>query len=161
MPYAVAGCRTVLLKNVGHIKTINQLQSLVWGGRLESVSLTEAGKDYGLVKFLTAEGCNRFFHDTENGIIVPGDQTKTIIFVERQPGPNSINDLLRNCIEGDATRCVRALDADADWQDHVLLTFARGKNKLKREVDGIKRGKTARGVSIINFEANSTKLTDF
>ena len=136
----------MLLKNVGHIKTVNQLQSLVWGGRLESLSLTEAGKDYGLIKFLTAEGCDRYFSDTENGIIVPGDQTKTVIFVERQPGPNSINDLLRNCIEGDATRCVRALDADSDWSDNVLLTFARGKNKLKREVDRIKRGKTARGV---------------
>jgi protein-S-isoprenylcysteine O-methyltransferase len=133
------------------VTSFNQLQALVWGGRLESLHLPEAGKDHAMVKFLTADACEKYFNATENGIQIPGDKTKTVIFVERSPGPNSINDVLRNCIEGDATRCLRALDADEDWGDKPLLHLARGNSKLKREVDRIKRGKTARGVSNLSL----------
>lgn len=143
---SVPGCRTVILKGVGHVTNINQLQSLVWGGRLESIHLPEPGKESAMVKFLTPEGCQRYFDATENGIEIPGDKTKSLIFVERNSAPNSINDVLRNCTEGDATRCVRALDADDDWSDMVLLKLARGQGKVKREIDRIKRGRTNKGV---------------
>lgn len=104
-----------------------------------------------MIKFMTAEGCQKYFDATENGIEVPGDKAKTLIIVERQPRPNSINDVLRNCIEGDASRCVRALGADEDWSDMVLLKLARGGGKVEREVDRIKRGKNAKGVSQTHF----------
>jgi hypothetical protein len=55
---------------------------------------------------------------------------------------------MRNCTEGDASRCVRALDAEEDWSDMVLMKLARGKGANKREVDRIKQGKNARGVSL-------------
>jgi len=105
------------------------------------------GSGYALVKFLTAVACSKYFDATENGIEVPGEK-KTVIFVEKQPGPNSTNDVIRNCIEGDTSRCVRAYDADEDWEDMALLRLANGKGQMKREVDRIKRGKTSRGVSI-------------
>lgn len=145
--YTVIGCRTVLLKGAGHVANFNQLQALVWGGRLESLHLPEANKGHAMVKFLTTEGCQNYFNATENGIKVPGDKTKTVIVVDRAPGPNSISDVLRNCIDGDASRCLRALDADQDWGDTSLLLLARGNSKVKREVDRIKRGKTPQGVS--------------
>jgi hypothetical protein len=119
----------------------------VWGGRLESIAMPPPGGGNALVKFLTAEGCAKFFTATENGIEVPGEK-KTVVFVEKQPGPNSVNDVIRNCAEGDATRCVRAYDAEEDWGDMALLRLAKGPGKDKREVDCIKPGKNSRGVSV-------------
>lgn len=96
------------------------------------------------VKFLTPESCLVYFDATSNGVIIPG--TKNTVLVEKTPGPNSVNDLVRNCTDGDATRCVRAYDADDDWSDALLLGLAKGKGQPKREVDCVKQGRTA-GVS--------------
>ena len=108
--------------------------------------MQETGSDFALVKFLTNETCQKYFTATKNGIEVDADK-KIVVFVERTAGPNSTNDVIRNCIEGDASRCVRAVGADDDWSDMMLMRLARGKGQTKREVDRIKRGKTARGVS--------------
>ena len=126
---------------------MNELQALVWGGKLESISMPELGSEHALVKFLTPEACQAYLEATENGIEVHGGTKKTVIFVDKQPGPNSINDVIQNCINGDASRCVRATGADDDWSDGALLTLARGKQQIKRDIDRIKRGNTARGVS--------------
>jgi hypothetical protein len=139
--------RACILKGVSGIKSINQLQALVWGGRLESIALPSPGSDFAVVRFLTPEACEKYYKATENGIEVQGDTKKGLIFVEKQPGPTSINDVMRNCIEGDASRCVRAMDAEEDWSDILLMKLALGKGQIKREVDRIKRGKTAHGVS--------------
>ncbi|KAF2477592.1 uncharacterized protein BDR25DRAFT_274841 [Lindgomyces ingoldianus] len=144
----VAGIRTVILKGVASLPSINKLQAFVWGGRLESLSF-ELGKGIALVKFLTAEGCKKYFDATVNGIPIPRE--KELIFVELATGPNSLNDVLQNCIEGEASRCVRAVDADEDWDDMVLLNLARGKGKTKREVDRIKHGRTVKGRYYIEF----------
>ncbi|KAF1961691.1 hypothetical protein CC80DRAFT_543054 [Byssothecium circinans] len=143
------GIRSCMLKGVTNVKSINQLQALVWGGRLEHLSLPEPGSSVAHVRFLTAEACDKYFKATENGIQMPGE--KFVIFVEKQPGPNSLNDVMRNCADGDASRCIRAYDADDDWSDMVLMKLARGKGQQKREVDRIKRGKTSRGRSYIEF----------
>ncbi|KAH4893303.1 hypothetical protein HBI49_127190 [Parastagonospora nodorum] len=142
--------RVCILKGVSGIKSINQLQALVWGGRLESLALPVPGSDFAVVRFLTPEACDKYFKATENGIEVQGDK-KTLIFVEKQAGPTSINDTIRNCTEGDASRCIRALDADEDWSDMQLMKLARGKSSIKREVDRIKQGITARGRHYIDF----------
>ena len=144
---AAASYRTCILKGVSGMTNINQLQALVWGGRLESISMPEAGSGFALVKFLTPEGCQKYFEATKNGIEIPGDK-KTIVFVERTVGPNSINDVIQNCIEGDATRCVRAVGVEEDWSDMALMKYARGKGQNKREVDRIKRSKNTKGVSL-------------
>lgn len=146
----VVGCRTCILKGVSGITTINQLQAYVWGGRLESISHPVPGSDFALVKFLTSEGCQKFFDETENGIELHGDK-KTLITVEKMQGPNSVNDLLRNCTDGDGSRCVRAYDADKDWGDTVLKKLAVGQSTTKREIDVIKRGQTAKGRFYIEF----------
>jgi hypothetical protein len=117
----------------------------VWGGRLESIALPQPGSNVAMVKFMTVEGCQKFFDATANGIEVPG--SKTLITVEKHQGPNSVNDLLKSCSEGDASRCVRVVDADSDWGNTALRRIAIGTSKIKREIDIIKRGKTAQGVS--------------
>lgn len=109
--------------------------------------MPESGSEHALVKFLTPEACQAYLDATENGIEIRGAEKKTIIFVDKQPGPNPINDVIQNCIDSDASRCVRATGADDDWSDSALFKLARGKQSIPRDVDRIKQGKTARGVS--------------
>ncbi|KAF2106946.1 hypothetical protein BDV96DRAFT_311280 [Lophiotrema nucula] len=146
----VAGCRTVLLKGILIMNTVHKVQALVWGGKLESI-LVDPTKDFALVKFLTPEGCQKYFDATANGIELVYEGRKLAFLPERQPGPSSTNDVLKNCIDGEASRCIRAVDADEDWSDAALKILAEGKSKLKRELDCIKRGKTARGRFYIEF----------
>ncbi|KZM23544.1 uncharacterized protein EKO05_0011247 [Ascochyta rabiei] len=143
--------RTCVLKGVSGVKSLNELQALVWGGRLESISMPETGSEHALIKFLTPKACQNYLDATENGIEVYGGTKKTIVFVDKQPGPSSINDVIQNCIDGDASRCVRATGADNDWSDVALFNLARGKQQVKRDVDRIKQGKTARGHHFIEF----------
>ena len=75
---------------------------------------------------------------------MPG--SKTLVLVEKGAGPNSVNDVVQNCADGDATRCVRVYDPDEDWSHMVLVTLAKGKSQPRREVDSIKKGQTS-GVS--------------
>ncbi|CAN9189387.1 unnamed protein product [Alternaria alternata] len=137
-------------KRENRITSINQLQALVWGGKLESISLPEPGSSNALVKFLTPEACEKYHKATANGIEIVGDIKKAVVFVEKAEGPNSINDVIRNCIDGDASRCVRAIGADED-SDAILMKLARGRSVNKRDVDRIKSGKTARGHSYVEF----------
>ncbi len=108
--------------------------------------MPEPGSSNALVKFLLPEACEKYHKDTANGIEIVGDMKKAVVFVEKAEGPNSINDVIRNCIEGDASRCVRAIGAN-EHNDVALMKLARGKSTIKREVDRIKSGKTSRGVS--------------
>lgn len=123
----------------------------MWGGRIESLQLPKPGSGKAVVKFFTPEECEKYFHATENGITIPG--SKNVVVVEKAEGPNSVNDVLAACTDGDATRCVRAYDADEDWGDVLLMKLATRASggQPKREVDAIKRGKTARGVSVPKY----------
>jgi hypothetical protein len=109
--------------------------------------MPEPGLSNALVKFLTPAACEKYLKDAANGIEVAGDISNAVVFVDKGAGPNSINDVIQNCIDGDASRCVRAIGAEEE-NSMVLMKLARGRSQIKREVDTIKRGKTARGVSL-------------
>ncbi|KAF3033884.1 hypothetical protein E8E12_002822 [Didymella heteroderae] len=143
--------RACILKGVGGVKSLHQLQALVWGGRLESIQMPEPGSEHAFVKFLTPEACQAYLDATENGIEVQGAEKKTIVFVDKQQGPNSINDVIQNCTESDASRCVRATGADDDWSEGALFKLAHGKQSTPRDIDCIRQGKTAQGHHYIEF----------
>lgn len=142
---------------MSYVKNINQLQALVWGGKLQSISMPSPGSTFAVVKFLTPDACEKYLEATANGIKLPG--TEKLVLVEKASGPDSLTDVFRNCIKGDITRCVRANDADEDWSDMMLMKIARGYGKMKREVDRIKRGKTVQGVSLHHMYKLQYKLT--
>ncbi|KAE8826348.1 hypothetical protein CFE70_006684 [Pyrenophora teres f. teres 0-1] len=147
----LAAQRTCILKGVSGVTSINQLQALVWGGRLESISMSETGPSTAVVKFLSPTDCDKYHKETANGIKVIGDMKTVVIEVEKTDGPNSINDVIRNCIEKGTTRCVRATGA-IEKDDKTLMKLARGNSQVnKREVDRIRRGKNARGHAYIEF----------
>ncbi|EUC48002.1 hypothetical protein COCMIDRAFT_34565 [Bipolaris oryzae ATCC 44560] len=148
---ATASPRTCILKGVSAVTNINQLQALVWGGRLESISMPEPGSSNALVKFLTPDGCKKYHADTINGIEVVGDKKSAVVFVELAEGPNSTNDIIQGCIDNGMTRCVRAI-GKVDYTDAQLMELAKGKSQVnKRVVDRIKHGKNARGHEYIEF----------
>ncbi|OAL48282.1 hypothetical protein IQ07DRAFT_633260 [Pyrenochaeta sp. DS3sAY3a] len=142
--------RACVLKNIAPIGnwTIHKLQSLVWGGRLEKISLRDPGSGYVYVKFLTSEACQKYLDATKNGFEICGQ----LVLVDKSEGPSSTNDVIRHCIESGATRCIRAVGADEDWSDLMLMKLARGIAKTaKREVDRVLRGVTAHGHHFIEF----------
>ncbi|CAI6334361.1 unnamed protein product [Periconia digitata] len=142
------GMRTCTLKGVGSVKDLHELQGLVWGGRLESISKDNEDSSFALVKFLTPQGCQKYFEATGNGIVHNG----TVVQIEQMPVKNSTNDVVNNCITGDVTRCVRAYHADQDWGQAALMSLARKTgDKKKREVEIIKSGKDAKGQFYIEF----------
>jgi hypothetical protein len=110
--------------------------------------MPEPGSSNALVKFLTPAACEKYHKDTANGIEVAGDISDAVVFVDKAAGPNSINDVIQNCTTGEASRCVRAIGAEED-NAMLLMKIAQGKGQTKREVDTIKQGKTARGVSFL------------
>lgn len=113
--------------------------------------MPEPGSSTALVKFLTADGCKKYYDETKNGIEVVGDSKSVVIFVELAEGPNSINDVIQGCIDGGVTRCVRAI-GKVDYTDAQLMDLARGISQSnKRDVDCIKHGKNARGVSYLLY----------
>jgi hypothetical protein len=109
--------------------------------------MPQSGSNIAVLKFMTPEACQAYLDATENGIEIQGDTKKTFIFVDRQPAPNSIPDVIQNCIDSNASRCIRASGADEDWSNHILFNLARGMQQPPRDVDCIKQGKTERGVS--------------
>lgn len=109
--------------------------------------MPEVGSETAVVKFLTPEACQTYLDATENGIEIKIGEKKTIVFVDRQPEPSSINDVIEACTKGNASRCVRATGADDDWSNAALIKLAHGKQQIRRDVDCIKQGKTASGVS--------------
>ncbi|USP77602.1 hypothetical protein yc1106_04876 [Curvularia clavata] len=146
-----AGNRTCILKGVAAVTNINKLQALVWGGKLESISMPEPGSSTAIVKFLTADGCKKYYEETMNGIEAVGDYQKFVVFVELAEGPNSTNDVIQSCIDRDITRCVRAT-GDVQFTGAQLMDIARGRGQSnKREVDCIKQAKNSRGYNYVEF----------
>ncbi|KAF2996068.1 hypothetical protein E8E13_003965 [Curvularia kusanoi] len=143
--------RTCVLKGVSGVKSLHQLQALVWGGKLESISMPESGSEQAQVKFLTPEACQTYLDSTQNGIELHGDTKKTFVFVDKHSEPNSINDVIQNCIDGNASRCVRAVGADDDWSDEALVKLAGGRQQIPRDIDCVRQGKTARGHHYLEF----------
>ncbi|KAH7115137.1 hypothetical protein B0J11DRAFT_444737 [Dendryphion nanum] len=146
----VPGARTCVLKGIARDSSLHQLQAMVWGGPLEKIAIPEPGQAHTMVKFMTVEGCSKFAKDTRRGILLPGGQNK-MIFVELVPGPNSVNDALQAFIDHGITRCIRAVDADDDWGTVALNRLALGTDKVKRDIDIIKQGKTDKGRHYIEF----------
>lgn len=123
--------------------------------------MPEDGSANAAVKFLTTASCQAYLDATKNGIEIQGDTKKTIIFVDMQAEPSSINDVIQNCIDKDVTRCIRAIGADDDWSNSALFKLARGKQSTRRVVDGVRQGKTEQGVSGVVFVTpNYLQLTN-
>jgi hypothetical protein len=134
---------------------LSEVTPLIWGGALESLIIAPAS-DTAVVRFLTPAACTTYLAATANGIVIPADPSKPsapkrLILVEPQPGPCSINDVIQACVDAEQTRCVRALGADDDWSDAALMKLALGSDKVKRDVERIKKGRTAKGVRCFPF----------
>lgn len=108
-----------------------------------------------MVKFLTAEACQKYFEETEKGVVFGSGEKKTVVFVEKSVSPNSSNKFIDAAVRDGATRCVQAIGADESLSETFLMELARGKAQRKREMDRIRHGTTSSGVSHFERSWNS------
>ncbi|GME64236.1 hypothetical protein GTA08_BOTSDO00554 [Neofusicoccum parvum] len=144
-PFGGAQKRLVKLTNLPLTATIDNVQSLVWGGRVEKLDYIP-GTSFAWVLFMRGEDCEKYFSDTANGIDYPGD-SNCIIWVEMGE-PVSVNEMLRGLYDAGNTRCVRAVGADEDWGQTALIKLATAKG---RKLERIVNGKNPTGLRVIEF----------
>lgn len=93
------------------------------------------------VTFLRAEDAAKFYETTANGLVyepnVP-NATKYVIMTAMSKHLNPVSGVLREYIEKEFTRCVRAIGVDKEWtMAYMYETAARKGRKVEKIVDGI------------------------
>lgn len=111
--------------------------SLVFGGPLEQIWV---GTSTAFVTFLRAEDAEKFYETTGNGLVYKSDAPdgrEHVIMTEMSKEVNPVSGVLREYIEKEFTRCVRAIGVDKEWTVKYLYeTATRKGRKIEKIVDG-------------------------
>jgi hypothetical protein len=134
--------RTVKLTNLPTDATHADVFALIWGGNVQSVNFNPKSS-YAEVQFLRAEDCAKYFAATTNDIKYPKEPERFITVEKGVPEPT--HEMVKSYIDRGITRCVRVLDAGAEWGPLALQKLAQGQNH--RIVERIANGQNAQGVS--------------
>lgn len=139
-----AKIRTVQLRTLPPNSTPAFIASLVYGGAVERIQTI--GESSASVRFLDADACDKFYHDTANGLVYAKDALgkEKVVWVTKTKDVDVVGGLLRQWIEAEYTRCVRAVPVDEDIGQEYLRKMASRKN---RGVEGIEVGRNPGGVS--------------
>ncbi|KAL8881380.1 MAG: hypothetical protein Q9198_001413 [Flavoplaca austrocitrina] len=116
-----AKVRKVMLAGIPSGATPNLVASFVFGGPLERIHV---GDSSAFVTFLRGEDAERYYEATENGLDYEKDGVKYVIMTEMTSEVNPVSGILREYIEKEFTRCVRAIGVDREW---TLLALHEGK----------------------------------
>lgn len=135
--------RRVKLSNLPSRATLKNVVGLVWGGTIQEFVYTD-GQSWAEVLFVDPDDCKRYYDSTPNGIVYPGSKDRHIE-VEACP-PESARNNVKEILEKGMTRCVRAMDVEADWTKVALGKVAAGKAG-KRAVENVLSGLDPKGVS--------------
>lgn len=118
--------------------------SLVYGGPLESIRVTD-GK-VAFVTFLRPEDAMKYYEATANDLLFKKDGAEHIIMTQLGKDVNPVSGVLKEWIEKEFTRCVRAVGVDEDWTIEALNETATKKGrKIEKVVDGTNKS----GVSFL------------
>ena len=119
------------------------VSSLVFGGPLEQIHL--AGPATAIVHFLNPDDTVKFYNGTSNGIECQKEGIKYTVFTEMDAaGVDVVGGKLRQWIDSNMTRCVRAIGVDADMTLGKLYGLAEAKG---RKVEVIEVGENPSGVN--------------
>ena len=119
------------------------LTSLIHSGPLEYITLY--GPTSAFVLFLNPDDALKYYKATANGIECQKEGAKYVVLTEMDPGAvDVIGGKLRQWIDSDMTRCVRAIGVDPEWTLGRLYGLAEAKN---RKVEVIEVGENPGGVS--------------
>ncbi|KAI4202954.1 MAG: hypothetical protein LQ350_002171 [Teloschistes chrysophthalmus] len=133
-----AKTREVVLTGIPPGSTPTIVASLAFGGPLERIAVSNSA---AYVTFLRAEDAAKFYETTANGLVyepnVP-NATKYVIMTAMSKHLNPVSGVLREYIEKEFTRCVRAIGVDKEWtMAYMYETAARKGRKVEKIVDGI------------------------
>ncbi|KAL8695039.1 MAG: hypothetical protein Q9218_000407 [Villophora microphyllina] len=107
----------------------------VYGGPLEDLAV---GNSTAYVTFLHAEDTAKFYETTANGLVYKTDAANHVIFTEMSKDVNPVSGVLREYIEKEFTRCVRAVGVDKEWtMGYLQETAARKGRRVEKIVDGV------------------------
>ncbi|KAL9042801.1 MAG: hypothetical protein Q9180_000338 [Flavoplaca navasiana] len=136
-----AKVRKVMLTGIPSGATPNLVASFVFGGPLERIHV---GDSSAFVTFLRGEDAERYYEATENGLDYEKDGVKYVIMTEMTSEVNPVSGILREYIEKEFTRCVRAIGVDREWTLMALHEVAARKGrKVEKIVDGLNANKAS------------------
>lgn len=135
--------------------TPNLVASFVFGGPLERIHVADSS---AFVTFLRGEDAAKYYEATGNGLDYKKDGVEHVIVTEMTSEVNPVGGILREYIEKEFTRCVRAIGVGAEWTAMALHELAARKGrKVEKIVDGLNASKAS--ALEANQEQSKSKLT--
>ncbi|KAL8759882.1 MAG: hypothetical protein Q9199_000447 [Rusavskia elegans] len=136
-----ARVRKIMLTGVPSGATPSLVASFVFGGPLERIHV---GDSSAFVTFLRGEDAAKYYEATGNGLDYRKDDVEHVIMTEMTSEVNPVSGILREYIEKEFTRCVRAIGVDAEWTTMALHEVAARKGrKVEKIVDGLNASKAS------------------
>jgi hypothetical protein len=126
-----ARIRKVILSNLPAESDLTLVQSLVYGGAIETFNLM-TGKTSAYVTFVNADACDAFYNAHPNGIVFRNPKTRRnhVVYVDKGQDVDVVSGVLQAYLDCQATRVVRATGADEDWGMRALYKLAESKNRM-------------------------------
>ncbi|KAL8999075.1 MAG: hypothetical protein Q9169_001963 [Polycauliona sp. 2 TL-2023] len=136
-----AKVRKMMLTGIPSGATPSMVASLVFGGPLERIHV---GDSSAFVTFLRGDDAEKYYEATENGLEYEKNGVKRVIMTEMTSEVNPVSGVLREYIEKEFTRCVRAIGVDREWTAVALHEVAARKGrKVEKIVDGLNASKAS------------------
>ncbi|KAL8658429.1 MAG: hypothetical protein Q9226_000997 [Calogaya cf. arnoldii] len=136
-----ARVRKIMLTGIPPGATPSLVASFVFGGPLERIHV---GDSSAFVTFLRGDDADKYYEATGNGLDYEKDGKKYVIMTETTTEVNPVSGILREYIEKEFTRCVRAVGVDAEWTAVALQEVAARKGrKVEKIVDGLNASKAS------------------
>ncbi|KAL8763367.1 MAG: hypothetical protein Q9184_000838 [Pyrenodesmia sp. 2 TL-2023] len=127
--------RRIVLMGLPESSTPTFVASLVYGGPLESIRVTD-GK-VAFVTFLRPEDAMKYYEATANDLLFKKDGAEHVIMTQLGKDVDPVSGVLKEWIEKEFTRCVRAVGVDEDWTMQALNETATKKGrKIEKVIDG-------------------------
>ncbi|KAL8678508.1 MAG: hypothetical protein Q9186_005144 [Xanthomendoza sp. 1 TL-2023] len=151
-----AKVRKILLTGIPTGASPTLVASFVFGGPLEQIQVNERS---AYVTFLRDEDAAKYYEATGNGLLYKKDDVEHVIMTEMTQEVNPVSGILREYIEKEFTRCVRAIGVEEDWTMRALHeTAARKGRRVEKIVDGLNASKVS-ATRVDHFLRTFQKLT--
>lgn len=136
-----ARVRKIMLVGIPSGATPNLVASFVFSGPLERIHVADSS---AFVTFLRGEDAAKYYEATGNGLDYKKDGVEHVIVTEMTSEVNPVGGILREYIEKEFTRCVRAIGVGAEWTAMALHELAARKGrKVEKIVDGLNASKAS------------------
>lgn len=137
-----ANSRTIILKDLPIESDFNWVQSLIYGGAIESMEV-HGDKREALVKFINPAECENYATLCSNGIKIRQNGKQHVVRVERSPEADNRDGVTQAYVDCGATRVVKVDGAKETMTMTALYEFAEGSSPsraVEAIVDSYRRG---------------------